>query len=306
MSGLRHLEAIALPPIIRVLRRLPFVVSDGVLIALSVGQAVLDPGRFRRAYAWASGGGAGPRSRWAVVLGMYVHRGRALAGSSVTALLDPGRARERLEVRGLERLEDAHRRGGVILLGFHVGMIGIQHRLALLGYNVTTIGGGSRFPWPSPPALWQTLRDRAQMHTWTDAAPGSRADALYRLRQAAMSGGIVMIMGSAGRGRVLFDLPLPGRPLAVRAGWFALRRLTGLTTLPVLGHRENGRWVVTIHPALPAPDADERRDREACREVLGRILEDFVVRFPEQCVFLGMHSDERPPSAPGGPTPEPS
>jgi lauroyl/myristoyl acyltransferase len=81
-----------------------------------------------------------------------------------------------------------------------------------------------------------------------------------------------------------------------------LRRVTGLPTLPVLGHLERGRCVVTIHPALPAPDIDERRDREACRAALTPILEDFVARFPEQCVFLAMDIDERPQSVPNVPS----
>jgi hypothetical protein len=53
---------------------------------------------------------------------------------------------------------------------------------------------------------------------------------------------------------------------------------------------------------LPAPDIDERRDREACRAALTPILEDFVARFPEQCVFLAMDIDERPQSVPNVPS----
>jgi lauroyl/myristoyl acyltransferase len=306
VSALRRLEGIALPAFLRVLRRLPYSASEGILIGLSLGRAVHDHRRLRRTYAWAARGGAGARSRWAVVLGLLVNRGRALAASPFTALLDPERARQRLEVRGLDHLEEARRRGGVILLGFHVGIIIIHRFLALLGYEVTAMGGsGLWHRVPSVPAPWQAVLDRSPTHVWTEA-PGSRADALYRLRQAALSGGIVMIMASGGRGRVLFDLPLPGRPLSVRAGWFVLRRATGLPTLPVLGHLEGGRRVVTIHPALPAPDPDEPRDRDACRAALNPILEDFVARFPEQCVYLAMDIDVQPRAAPGVPSPEPS
>jgi lauroyl/myristoyl acyltransferase len=299
VSGLRRLEQLALPPAVRVLRRLPFGLAEGILIGLSFGQAVLDPGRVRRAYAWAAAGGAGTRSAWAVVLGLFVHRGRALAASPAAAILDPEQLRQRIEVEGLDRLEHARRRGGVILLGFHLGMLSIDRSLPLLGYHVTAIGSEDRFHWPPPPRAWREFQNRSRMHVWTRAAPGSRADALYRLRQAASAGEVVMIMGAAGQGRVLFDLSLPGRPLAVRAGWFALRRLTGLPTLPLLGYREGRQWKLTIHPPLPAPDPDERRDRECCRDALAAILEEFVARFPDQCLFLAMHADERPPSAPG-------
>jgi lauroyl/myristoyl acyltransferase len=293
VSALRRVEDIALPGIVRVLRRLPYSASEGILIGLSLGKAVHDHRRIRRAYAWAARGGAGGRSRWAVVLGLLVHRARALAASPVTALLDPERVRQRLEVRGLDHLEEARRRGGVILLGFHVGILIIHRFLALLGYEVTAMGAsGWWIRGPSVPAPWQAVGERSPTHVWSEDAPGSRADALYRLRQAAVSGGIVMIMASGGQeGRVLFDLPLPGGPLSIRAGWFVLRRVTGLPTLPVLCHLEGGRRVVTIHPALPAPDPDERRDRDACRAALNPILEEFVARFPEQCVYLAMDID---------------
>jgi lauroyl/myristoyl acyltransferase len=231
------------------------------------------------------------------MFGLFAHRARAMAASPVLALLDPERAQQRLEVRGLDHLEEARHRGGVVLVGFHVGMVTIHRFLALLGYEVTAIGTSwSRLP--PPPEPWRAIRDRSPTQVWTETASGSRADALYRLRQTALAGGIVMIMGSGGQGRVLFDLPLPGRPLSVRAGWFVLRRGTGLPTLPVLAHREGGRCVVTIHPALPAPDPDESRDRVACRTALTPILQDFVARFPEQCVFLATDVDERPPPAP--------
>jgi lauroyl/myristoyl acyltransferase len=281
----------AVPAVVRVLRHLPFPVTKTILIGLSLGQALVDPGRLRRAHAWAVKGGAGGRQPCAVVLGLLVHRARVLAASPATGSLSPARARQQLEVRGLERLEEARRAGGVLLLGFHLGLVGIHRWLALLGYDVTAIAE-DRLRWPEPSAAWKPFHARIHIHQWNRAVPGSRADALYRLRESAMAGGIAMIMGTAGVGRVLFELPLPGRPLVVRGGWFALRRTTGLPTLPVLGHWERRRWVVTIHPALPAPGPDENRDREQCREALIGLLTPFVSRYPEQCVQTAMHVDE--------------
>jgi lauroyl/myristoyl acyltransferase len=296
---------IAVPMVMRMLRHVPFVLAERILIALSLGQAIVEPGRLRRAHAWAARGGAAGRRPWAVVLGLLVHRGRVLAASPITATLSPTQARERLEVRGLERLDETRRTGGVLLLGFHVGLVGAHHWLALLGYEITAIEE-DRVRWPVPPPAWRASRARTRIHWWTRALPGSRADALYRLRQAAVAGGISMIMGTAGLGRVLCELPVPGRPLVIRAGWFALRRTTGLPVLPVLGHWEDGRWVVTIYPALPAPLPDEQRDREACRDALTRLLVPFVSRYPEQCVQMAMHVDAEPVSSPGGSRPEPS
>jgi len=86
MRSLRRLEELALPPVVRILRRLPFGLAEGILIGLSLGQAALDPGRLRRAHAWASAGGAGTRGVWSVVLGLFVHRGRALAASPALAI----------------------------------------------------------------------------------------------------------------------------------------------------------------------------------------------------------------------------
>lgn len=287
-----RLKQRALSTTIRLLRRLPYPVARGVLVGLSLGQALADPARLLRAYSWAAAGGAGSRSPGVVTLGLFVHRGRSLAASPLAAILTPEGCRRRFRFEGLRHLEDARRRGGVLLLGFHVGMSRLERSLLLLGHRVTILGEDDGVNWPPPSAAWRALGDLPPMHAWIRDAPGSRADVLYRLREAARAGEIVMLMGDSGQGRVVFEIPLPGRPVDVRGGWFALRRLTLLPTLPIVGHREGGRWVVTIHPALPEPVADEQRDREACRQVLAGILHDFVARFPEQCLHLAMRSDE--------------
>lgn len=287
-----RLKRRALPTAIRLLRRLPYPVAEAILIGLSLGQALANPARLRRAHAWAASGGAGGRAAWPVALGLFVHRGRSLAASPLAAILDPDGCRRRLRFEGLEHLEDARRRGGVLLLGFHVGVPRLERSLLLLGHRVTTLGESDGVEWPAPGAAWRALGDPPPMHVWRRGVPGSRADALYRLRAAAQAGEIVMLMADSGQGRVVFEIALPGRPVAVRAGWFTLRRLTCLPTLPVVGRREGRQWVVTIHPALPAPHADDQHDREACRAVLARILQDFVARFPSQCLHLAMRSDE--------------
>lgn len=309
MRGLRRLEELALPPIVRGLRRLPFSLAEGIMIGLSLGQALLDPGRLRRAHAWAAASRAGSRGACGVVLGALVHRGRALATCPALGILDPERFRARLDVEGLRWLEDARARGGVVLLGFHLGLLALDQGLALLGHDLAVLGGPGRFRWPPTPESWRPARQRIQGLEWAEDAPGSQAYSLYRLRRHAAAGGTVMIMGDGASGRALFDLPLPGASLVVRAGWFALRRLTGLPSLPVLCHRERGRWRLTIHPPLPAPQADESRDREACRAALATILGSFVARYPEQCLFLAAHAGDAPaprvpaplPGSPAGP-----
>jgi hypothetical protein len=48
---MRRLEELAFSPAIRLLRRLPFPLGEGVMIGLSLSQVLLDPGRLRRAHA---------------------------------------------------------------------------------------------------------------------------------------------------------------------------------------------------------------------------------------------------------------
>jgi hypothetical protein len=108
-----------------------------------------------------------------------VHRARAAAVSPFTGLVDPDRARRHLDVRGLGHLEAARRRGGVVLLGFHLGMLGLHRVLGLLGYEITAIAGGSRFRFPPPTARWRAAVARTpRAHKWTEGEPGSQADAL--------------------------------------------------------------------------------------------------------------------------------
>jgi hypothetical protein len=286
-----RLKRRALPTVIRLLRRVPYPVAQALLVTLSLGQAVANPARLRRAHAWAAAGGAGSRRPWTVTIGLFAHRGYSLAATPLAGILDPAGARRRIRFEGLERLEDVRGRG-VLLLGFHVGMPRLERSLLLAGHRVTILGEDDGVDWPAPPAAWRALGDPAPMHVWARDVPGSRADALYRLHEAVRGGEIVMLMGDSGQGRVIFEIALPGRPVAVRAGWYALRQLTRVTTLPVLGHRARGEWVVTLHPALPDPHPDAQRDLEMCRQALTGILRDFVDRFPDQCLHLAMRSDD--------------
>jgi len=48
--------------------------------------------------------------------------------------------------------------------------------------------------------------------------------------------------------------------------------------------------VVTVHAALPAPTPDPLQDLAACRDALSRLLQEYVRRFPEQCVSLALWS----------------
>ncbi|HZS34330.1 MAG TPA: hypothetical protein VFC42_13235 [Methylomirabilota bacterium] len=296
---IERLEERGVPLFVQALRRLPFFLSERLLIGLAGVRALLAPARLRRVYRWAAAGGAGSRSPWAVAVGVHAHWARAWAVCPSLALLSPERLRRRLDVEGLAHLEQARAAGGVVLLGFHLGMPSLNLVLPLLGYELTALGQQDPIAWPDPPEAWKPFHERSRMLLWRPGLPATRAAALLGLHKAVARGEIVAIMGDAGEGRALFDVRLPGRPLAVRAGWFALRRLTGAPILPILGHRDGARWRLTIHPPLPPPDPDEPRDREACRAALTALLQRFVARYPEQCSYLAMHADG-PGSAPPG------
>ncbi len=294
-----RLRPLVVPALVQALRRLPFWLSERLLIGLTLPYALLAPARLRRVYRWALAVGAGSRRPGAVVVGVYVHWARAWAACPRLALLSPEGLRRRLDVEGLEHLERARAAGGVVLLGFHVGMASVNLVLPLLGYELTALGQEDPIAWPDPPTAWKPFLDRSRMLVWRPGRPATRAAALLGLLRAVARGEIAAIMGDAGESRALFDVRLPGRPLAVRAGWFALRRLTGAPVLPVVGHRAGARWRLTIHPPLPAPDPDEPRDREACRAALTALLARFVAEHPDQCSYLAMHADA-PAAAPPG------
>ena len=78
----------------------------------------------------------------------------------------------------------------------------------------------------------------------------------------------------------------------MRRIWWSLRRQTGARVVPVLTHCEGSRLVAEVHPPLAPPDPDPDRDLEVCRVTLTRILEDFVARFPEQCLALAFRAVE--------------
>ena len=93
---------------------------------------------------------------------------------------------------------------------------------------------------------------------------------------------------------------VPGGHVAIGAGWWVLRRLTGAETIPMLTHREGSRMVVTLQPPLPPPVADPVEDARRCRQALAPLIEGHVRRYPEQCVTLAFDSgsaagrEERP------------
>jgi hypothetical protein len=102
------------------------------------------------------------------------------------------------------------------------------------------------------------------------------------------AGALVYVMADGPFGREAFRIDLQGGPLVVRVGWLALRRATGVPTLPVLTHREGNQRVIVIHPPLPDPDGDAVRDAAACRAALTPLVDAYVRRFPTQCRWVAI------------------
>jgi len=107
-----------------------------------------------------------------------------------------------------------------------------------------------------------------------------------------LDGKTVYMMADGGSGTEAFRVPLPGGPAFIRSGWLTLRRQTGAPVLPVFTHLEGRAQIVRVHPPLPSGEPDPARDLEACRDVLERLLVDYLRRFPEQCYSLAFRPPE--------------
>jgi hypothetical protein len=183
--------------------------------------------------------------------------------------------RPSLVLRGEEHLRSAS--GGVILLGFYLGMPNTDVALRLMGHRVRWLGGRRILGLWTRPA-WQPYLDQSEDLVIVES-PGARGGVLRRACRALLDGETLYLTADGGGGREAFRVPLPGAPMVVRAGWVTLREHAGATVLPVLAHREGSSHVVTIHPPLPA-------DLVASAAALGRLLEDYARHFPEQCYTL--------------------
>jgi lauroyl/myristoyl acyltransferase len=254
---------------------LPWPWGERFLAGVFVAKSFVQVSQLRGALRWASARSAGHRARWRLALATSAHHGRAVARSAIVGLRDPATLRPSLVLRGEEHLRSAS--GGVILLGFHLGMPNSDVALRQMGHRVRWMGGRRILGLWTRPA-WQPYLDQNEDLVIVEG-PGAQGGVLRRACRALLDGETLYVTADGGRGREAFRVPLPGAPMVVRAGWLTLREHTGATVLPVLAHREGSSHIVTIHPPLPA-------DLVASAETLGRLLEEYTRRFPEQCYRL--------------------
>lgn len=267
-------------PFIPILRRLPAVCSRAALAALAIGDGIVR-WRLTAAAEWAGAQGVTGVARWRLALAVLANHGRFVGDELMLGVEDLGELRQGARIHGAEYLESAH--GGAILLGFHLGPPRTPYVLRAFGYPVTSAG---RLEGTGSDSRWDEAVDAGAVVRLPDGTPADRVEGLNRLRRLLQNGSIIYLTADGPFGREAFRIDLPGRPLVVRAGWLALRRLSGVRTFPVLTHQHRGQRVIVVHPPLPSPQADPVRDAETCRDALGPLVLDYVRRFPTQCRYL--------------------
>jgi lauroyl/myristoyl acyltransferase len=239
------------------------------------------PWRRRWAWRWAACHTTSGLGRARLTLSLFATEGRMLGGGALLTAGRPDAVRRRVVVEGLDHLRAAQARGGVLLLGFHVGPLIEALALTIAGYPTAPV---ARPPAPLFATHWEAVwracfPDAA--YPMVDLREGESA-ALYRVYRMLRAGGAVCVTAD-GEGQVAFEVPTPGGAWVIRAGWLALRRQSGAVTCPVLSHWRGSRVVVSIGRPLPDPDPDPSRDLEACRRILSPLLSEHIRRFPAQC-----------------------
>ena len=257
----------------RALDRLPWPWGERILGAVFVvSKCLIRPGRLGQALRWAAAQ-PGVRSRWRLVVATAFHHGIVFARMAAVGLRGPETLRGHVVLRGREHLEN--RPGGVILLGFHLGMPTVGTMLRVLGYRLHRVGAPVLGAWDH--AAWRPLvEDDDELALREGEVWGP---VLRRVCQLLREGQAVYMTADGGQGREAFRVPLPGGALIVGRGWLAMRDGGDATVLPIFTHREGCTTVISVHPPLP-------RDVTECARVLGGLLDDYVRRHPEQCHSL--------------------
>ena len=275
--------------LLRALNLLPAAWAEECLALGALVQGMLLPSRRHRAYRWAVSQ-PGVRHPWRLARALLAERGRFLAAATQVGVRGPEALRRRLVLDGRQHLEAAAQRGGVLLVGLHLGSAATALALQVAGYPVVFSGRGRGPMWPRAPARW-IVPSAENLIQWTDLP--SRVVGLRRIQRTLAAGGVVY-MAADGDGQDAFTLALPGRDLALKKGWLTARRAPNVTALPLLAHTEDGRLHVRIHPPFPEPAADLDVELAACRAHLAPIVEEFVRQWPEQCFMLALGRADGP------------
>lgn len=237
----------------------------------------------------------------------FENLGRGAAEWMQIALRREDEALARVEVAGLEHVEEARRRsprGGVIALSAHLGNWELAGAAAARrGLPVTLVYRA--FANPHARRWVERWRRRAGIELLELGAAAPAA-----LRALAAGRIVVMTLDQNARRREGVFVPFFGLPASTRAGpaWLAAR--TGVPVVPVFDSRVEGgpQHVVRFHPALEleeAPPRAGRRPDAGLRAVLERntarmtrAVEDAVRKAPEDWIWSHRRWKTRPPGEP--------
>jgi lauroyl/myristoyl acyltransferase len=278
---------------------LPRGPADWLFAGAGLLAAVAEPRRIALAVAWAKANGA-PRGRTS--LAVLAYRGQVFPDYWAPVFERPADLRRRVRLVGQAHLGATAGRP-VMLLGFHLGSAITSWALEAHGYTCTPVGD----------TRWQFIGRRRAKPGWTnsasvdvasvgtdeplhfdgaDDADSQRAVTVLRVRTLLEAGRTVRILAD-GPGRELFRVPVGGRELVVRAGWWHLRNMSNAVVLPVLAHREGANIVVTMYPPLPGRTSDPVADLAASRARLVAIVQAFARGHPDQCLPWRLAPGER-------------
>lgn len=281
-----RLQRIVMPPLLYAAQKLPSALSVALLTGAGVGEALVNPPRLWRAIRWVAQHRATTRERIVCLSQLLTNRGRWLAEFIGVDESQSGGKPKAIRIRDQNKLDDALKGRGAIVIRFHVGGGRLAPHLVELGYPVISATGLARFRIPAGAPFLRAEASygrRVYFHDSSTAAAG-----LYEMAQAVRSGTVAFILADAADGgRTEFTITVSGRQMPVRAGWFRLRRLTGATTFLALIHEEDAARIVELRP-LPGPVADVDADRAACRDALNRSLNEYARAYPEECVSFAL------------------
>ena len=184
---------------------LPWPWGERLLARVFVVKAFVQVSHLRQALRWAAAQPVRGAARWRLALALFAHHGRAVARSAIVGLRTPEAWRPYVEIRGEEHLRSA--RGGVILLGFHLGMPASDVALRMLGHRVRWLGGRRVSRGWSRPA-WQPLA--GQDNELVPAAGAAGGGVLRRACRVLLAGETLYLTADGGSGREAFRVPLPG------------------------------------------------------------------------------------------------
>jgi len=205
----------------------------------------------------------------------------------------PGGWRPAVELRGREHLDAALGAGkGAVLWVSHFVFNGLIAKKALheAGYPVAHVSrpehgfSKTRFGIAALNPIRCGVEDR-YLHARILVGEDRMSQAMRRLHRLLKGNGIATITVGAWEGRQIAEVPFRDGGFRVATGAVRLAASTGAALLPLTVVRDptDGRFVITIEPALPTPAADDKTDTlaPALVDYVERLLPQ-VERYPAQ------------------------